>query len=174
MDCVQIENIYRDYKKDVYLYLLYLGKNHHLAEDLTQETFARALVHLKPEHQGRVRPWLLRVAYRLFIDKVRKEKRMQYYDSDYFNELPETDTPESIFIIKEKQQAVSEMLDSLTEVQRQTVLLYDFKGFSYQESADMMGIGLSRFKILLYRARQKLRNQQHREQMSHRLYSDVI
>ncbi|GIP21601.1 sigma-70 family RNA polymerase sigma factor [Paenibacillus sp. J22TS3] len=174
MDCIQFEKIYRDYKKDVYRYLLYLGKNHHLAEDLMQETFARAYVHLKPEHAERVRPWLLRVAYRVFIDKMRKESRIQYFDAEYFNDLPEVETPETSFIKKEKHEAVCEMLCSLTEVQRQSVLLYDFKGFSYQESADMMGIGLSRFKILLYRARQKLRKEQHNQSVFQSLYSDAI
>lgn len=174
MECIQFEKIYIDYKKDVYRYLLYLAKNHHIAEDLMQETFSRALIHLKPEHDNRIRPWLLRVAYRVFIDKMRKESRLQYYDTDYFNELPEMETPETTFMRKEKHEAVCEMLGSLNEVQRQTVLLYDFKGFSYQESADLMGIGLSRFKILLYRARQKLRNQQKHQQVFHFLYSEVI
>ncbi|MNJ50906.1 RNA polymerase sigma factor [compost metagenome] len=41
--------------------------------------------------------------------------------------------------------------------QQQAVLLYEIQGYSYQESAEYMGISLSQFKIILYRARQKLK-----------------
>lgn len=60
---------------------------------------------------------------------------------------------------EESRQELYSQLLLLNLNQRQAVLLYDIHGFSYQEAANLMEISLSKFKITLYRARQRLRNE---------------
>ncbi|GGH19227.1 RNA polymerase sigma factor [Paenibacillus segetis] len=152
-----IDQIYRVYSNDVYRYLLYLGRNHHTAEDLTQEVFCRALKHVELLDGKRTKAWLLRVAHNAYIDRVRKESRSSIHDQEYFYDFASEDTPESCMVRQENRKELYGMLSMLQPNQQHAVLLYDVHGFSYQESADLMGITLSHFKIILYRARQKLR-----------------
>ncbi|MNN99179.1 RNA polymerase sigma factor SigM [compost metagenome] len=54
--------------------------------------------------------------------------------------------------------AVGELPDN----QRNALLLHDFHGLSYREASDIMDVGLSQYKILIFRARQKLREAERR------------
>lgn len=149
--------LYREFKTDVFRYLYSMCRNHHTAEDLMQETFCRALRHLQVAEGKKVKAWLLRVAHNAYIDTLRKESRSSLYENEFFYCFPSDDTPEQRVIGQESRKELYEQLSLLQPNQQHAVLLYDVHGFSYQESADLMGISLSHFKIVLYRARQKLR-----------------
>ena len=43
------------------------------------------------------------------------------------------------------------------------ILLYDFHGMQYKEAADIMQVSVGHFKVLLFRARQKIREQRGEE-----------
>ncbi|MDU4697290.1 MULTISPECIES: RNA polymerase sigma factor [Paenibacillus] len=149
--------LYREYKNDVFRYLYSMCRNSHIAEDLMQETFCRALIHLHEAEGKRAKAWLLRVAHNAYIDLLRKESRSSSYENEFFHRYPSDDTPEKSVLGEENRRELYAQLSLLQPNQQHAVLLYDVHGFSYQESADLMGITLSHFKILLYRARQKLR-----------------
>lgn len=159
MKRASMDLIYREFKLDVYRYLYYLCHDHHESEDLTQETFCRACKKLENLEMGKIKAWLFRVARNAYIDRVRKESRSQVYENDFFNAIPSEETPEHHTLRRERSDELYTLLAQLTPQQQHAVLLYDIQGFSYQESADLMRISLSHFKILLYRARQKLRSQ---------------
>lgn len=159
MTFLTIDKAYREYKVDVYRYLFYLCRNHHTAEDLMQETFCRAWGHLEQLPEKKVKPWLFRVSHNAYIDRLRKESRSSSYENDFFYRLACEETPETSVLREENRLELYQQLSSLSPSQQQAVLLYDVHGFSYQESATLMEISLSKFKITLYRARQKLRSQ---------------
>lgn len=151
--------IYREYKNDVYRYLFYLCRDHHNAEDLMQETFCRACGKLNEFEGKKTKAWLLRVAHNAYIDRLRKESRSSSYENEFFYNVASEDTPEESLISVESREELFKMLSLLPPNQQHAVLLYDIHGFTYQESADLMGVALSHFKILLYRARQRLRKE---------------
>ncbi|RCX17034.1 RNA polymerase sigma-70 factor (ECF subfamily) [Fontibacillus phaseoli] len=152
-----MDMIYREYKNDVYRYLFYLCRNHHNAEDLMQETFYRACSRIEDLEGKKTKAWLLRVAHNAYIDRLRKESRSSAYENEFFHNMPSEETPEASVLSVESREELFAMLSMLPPNQQHAVLLYDVHGFSYQESANLMGIALSHFKIVLYRARQKLR-----------------
>ncbi|MFD3261052.1 sigma-70 family RNA polymerase sigma factor [Paenibacillus lentus] len=159
MTVLSIDKAYRDYKNDVYRYLFYLCRNHHTAEDLTQETFCRAWGHLEQLPEKKVKPWLFRVSHNAYIDKLRKESRSSPYENEFFYRFAAEETPETCMLREENRLELYNHLSLLSQSQQQAVLLYDIHGFSYQEAASLMEISLSKFKITLYRARQRLRSQ---------------
>ncbi len=63
-----IDEIYQMYMNDVYRFLLSMTKDKHLAEDLLQETFMRAYIHIHSYDHSKVKPWLFQVARNAFID----------------------------------------------------------------------------------------------------------
>ncbi|MBP1904052.1 RNA polymerase sigma-70 factor (ECF subfamily) [Paenibacillus turicensis] len=157
MNATGIECMYRNYSHDIYRYILYLSRNHHIAEDLTQEVFFRAYKNKDQLDGKKMKAWLLRVAHNSYIDLLRKENRCITLENEYFHDCPCLETPESNMLAKETYGEFTSKLAILQPRQQQAVMLYDIHGYSYQESAQMMGISLSQFKIILYRARQKLK-----------------
>ena len=67
--------VYEKYHRELYLYIYSLSRNHHIAEDLTQETFLKALLSL-PEEHGNIRAWLYMVARNLFLITGKKPPGM--------------------------------------------------------------------------------------------------
>lgn len=73
MNSDYISKFYEQYSKEVYLYTFSLCKNSHLAEDIMQEAFVRAILYLDDNHDN-IKFWLFRVCRNLYIDYVRKNK----------------------------------------------------------------------------------------------------
>jgi len=165
-----LESVYRKYMPEVYRYLRTLCGEEAAAEDLVQETFYRAYLHLENYKDEKIKPWLFRVAYNAFIDMKRKESRSITSSDDFFHNLPDDDRkgPESVILQKEARDMLQDWISKLPELQKQALILYDLHQFSYQESADIMGIALSHFKILLFRARQQLRKIRERNDQNER------
>ncbi|WP_245583907.1 sigma-70 family RNA polymerase sigma factor [Paenibacillus terrigena] len=165
-----LESVYRKYMPDLYRYLRTLCGDDGTAEDLVQETFYRAYLHLENYKDEKVKPWLFRVAYNAFIDMKRKEKRSTTSSDEFFHLLSDDDRkgPESVLLQKEDHDALMAWIVQLPELQKQALVLYDLHQLSYQESAHVMGITLSHFKILLFRARQQLRKTKERNDQDDR------
>ncbi|WP_281367817.1 sigma-70 family RNA polymerase sigma factor [Saccharibacillus deserti] len=150
--------MYRRYMQDVYRYLLFLSRDHHTAEDLTQETFTRAYLHIESLGDGeKVKRWLFRVAHNAFIDRTRRARKTQVREAEFFERLRDAETPESLLLGKEAGEEALGLLSELPNAQRQAFLLYHHYEFSYADAAEIMGIGLPLYKSTLFRARQKLR-----------------
>ena len=158
-----LDAIYKLYVRDVYRYLRSLCQDEHAAEDLMQETFYRAYLYLDDCKDDKIKPWLFRVAYNAFVDYKRKESRSLAHGSDFFDRLADAETTEDKLLRREWADEVGRLIAGLADRQRQAVLLHDVHGLSYAEAADIMGVRLSHYKILLFRARQKLK--MHKERM---------
>lgn len=165
-----LDSVYRKYMPDVYRYLRVLCGNDAAAEDLVQETFYRAYLHLENYKDEKVKPWLFRVAYHAFIDMKRKESRSSAVTSEFFHTMPDESSkePETHLLRKESYSELQQWIADLPDLKRQALVLYDLHQFSYQEGADIMDISLSYFKILLFRARQTLRENRERNEQDER------
>lgn len=158
-----LDDYYQSYVHDIYRYLHSLCRNHHLAEDLTQETFYRAYLYLEDCREERIKPWLFRVAYNAFIDYTRKTRRSIPTERGYFNALPHPDTTEAVLMMQERMEELAVSVEGLPEAQRHALLLHDFHGMSYKEAAAIMDVSLPQYKILIFRARQRLREEERRK-----------
>lgn len=158
-----LDAIYEHYMKDVYRYLRSLCYDHHAAEDLVQETFYRAYLYLEDCKDDKVKPWLFRVAYNAFVDYKRKESRSSSQEPGYFRHYGHSDTPEEAVLRKERWSELGRLLDRLPDMQRYAIRLCDFGQLSYQEASELMGVSLSHFKVLLFRARQRLREAERKD-----------
>ncbi|EEG78587.1 sigma-70 family RNA polymerase sigma factor [Dethiobacter alkaliphilus] len=154
-----LDEIYKSYMDEVYRYLLFLCRNHYLAEDVMQETFYRAYLHLEDCPEERVKPWLFRVAHNAFVDIQRKDTRNYTKAHDYFERLTDGVSAEDEAIKKEGLTELTTIICNLPGKQQEAILLYDFHGFSYDQSAEIMDVKVGYFKVLLFRARQKIRQE---------------
>ncbi|UQZ35271.1 RNA polymerase subunit sigma-24 [Paenibacillus sp. PK3_47] len=157
-----LDDHYQSYVHDIYRYLYALSRDHHLAEDLMQETFYRAYLYLEDCREDRIKPWLFRVAYNAFIDYTRKASRSITTEAGFFNTLPHPETTESVYMRRERMEALAASVGELPEAQRHALLLHDFHGMSYKDAAAIMDVSLPKYKILVFRARQRLREEERR------------
>ncbi|CAM3942973.1 sigma-70 family RNA polymerase sigma factor [Lederbergia lenta] len=153
-----IESIYNYYFNDIYRFLLSLSRDHHTAEDLVQETFLRAYLHVENNENASIKSWLFTVAHHVFIDYYRKQKRVEVKKQGFFSNLfDKRNTPEETIVIREDIQEIINLLDGIPEKQKYAVLLHDFHELSYSEAAAVMNVSLANFKVILYRGRQAMR-----------------
>lgn len=146
-----LEAIYEQYFHDVYRYIYSLCHHKALTEDIVQETFYRSYDQLDSLTDGKVKPWLFKVAYHTFIDIYRKEQRhIQYALNTVQKSAP---SPEDQLVVKQDIERWFTVANELSEMQRNIIQLRDFHHFSYDEIANLTGLTLANVKVQLFRAR---------------------
>ena len=122
------------------------------AEELAQETFARAL----ESPPSNPRPWLFAVALNLVREDgrraTRQGRRLQLLKAESRTTAP---SPDDEFDRRERQAAVRAALGMLTERDREALLL-KAEGFSYDEIAATLGLARGAIGTTLARARKRL------------------
>lgn len=157
----ELDNLYRQYAKPLYLFLLKLSGSTHLAEELTQETFVRATISLSFYKQEDVRAWLFKVARNAYLDEWRKRKRRRMIPfADYFLKnddlISPYGLPENETIIEEEKKDLQHLISYLPEQYRAILYLREYESFSYAEIQEALDISESQVKITLFRARKRL------------------
>jgi RNA polymerase sigma-70 factor (ECF subfamily) len=133
------------------------------AEDLVQETFARAIEHPPADEARDLKPWLVHVALNLSRDQLRRRKRQGYVGpwlpspletegADTANLEPEARYGE----LESVSQAFLIALEALNALQRAVVILRDVLGHSVSEAAALLRISEANLKTTHHRARAKL------------------
>jgi RNA polymerase sigma-70 factor, ECF subfamily len=139
------------------------------AEDLMQETYARAFRSWRQYTPGtNLRAWLLRILTNLNIDRGRRSQRtpdMQpLEEGDYFlyNKLQESDggggpTDEDRVVERLSQDDVVEALAEVPHDFRDVLVLVDIGDFSYADAAQILDIPIGTVMSRLHRARRILK-----------------
>jgi RNA polymerase sigma-70 factor (ECF subfamily) len=151
----------------IYRYLLSMARDPDVAEDLTQETFLRALRGLGSlRERAALVSWLYRLATNVFIDWVRAEGRRPLADAggqdrdaaDLVGEIPDPAARIDRRVEQSEMSAcVQEFVDDLPDDFRSVILLHDAHGMSNPEIADMLGLTVATAKIRIHRGRIRLR-----------------
>ncbi len=150
-----LESIYLRYSKEIRLYLYVISKNETLADDLTQETFLKALLSL-PENHPNVRAWLYTVARNLYYNNRKKEKRIV---SDEFPDREDDvhPRPEETLLASERDRALLRAVTELEERKCEIVQLHYFSGVPLKDAAALMGLTTENVRVLLFRAKKELK-----------------
>jgi RNA polymerase sigma-70 factor (ECF subfamily) len=125
------------------------------ARDLAQEAFVRALQH----EPRRPRAWLFQVAANLARDEartvIRRKKHLVLLKSETEVREESLGDPAAELAERERWAAVREALDSLSEKDREALLLWD-AGQSYTEIAEALDLAVGAVGTTLSRARKRL------------------
>jgi RNA polymerase sigma-70 factor, ECF subfamily len=151
-----------DYKR-IFRYILSIIRDTDEAEDLTQETFLRAVrSRASLQEDGAQTAWLYRIATHVCYDRLRQYARRTPMESEIDLEqvdVPELDTPSLQQTIErdEMSTCVQRYLTRLPDSYRAVILLHDMHGLTCPEIAQLLGESIPNVKIRLHRARVKLR-----------------
>jgi RNA polymerase sigma-70 factor (ECF subfamily) len=146
--------IYRNSFEDLVRFLHRKVWDVERARDLAQEVFVRALRH-EPENP---RAWLFRVATNLAKDEARTVLRRKKHLALLRSEREEAESgpsPDEAVLAKEEWAQVRAALDSVSERDREILLLWD-AGLSYREIAEVTDLSASAIGTTLARARRRL------------------
>jgi RNA polymerase sigma-70 factor (ECF subfamily) len=142
---------YEPLRPDLYRYCRHLTASPWDAEDLSQDTLARAFVTLAQLGQSppNARAWLFRVASNLWIDRMRRRWREQPLAGEVTETQVEGDP-------RSAREAAGTLLGQLAPKERAAVVLKDVFDCSLEEVADALSTTVGAVKAALHRARGKL------------------
>jgi RNA polymerase sigma-70 factor (ECF subfamily) len=140
----------------VYRMLHCLTNSTHDTEDLTQETFLRALKRLDTYRPGtQMRNWLLRIASNAFFDVRRKRGRLKA--APLVDDHPAADQPpEQPLETREESELARAALEELSELTRMVFHLRAEEDLSFKEIADLAGTSEQAARWHMHQARTKL------------------
>ena len=136
------------------------------ADDLVQETILKAYRAWDQYEQGtNAKGWLLTILRNAFINEYRRRVRHpETVDIDaiepfaVFDQVQDDD-PQGKFFDRIVDDEVLRAVDQLPESLRETVVLSDVEGMSYQDVAQILGVPVGTVKSRLFRGRQLLQKQ---------------
>lgn len=152
------DRIYQDYFDPVYRYVLSLSGNQAVAEEITQETFFRALKTLD-SFQGKssLKTWLCSIARNLWISEQRKKKKRPLNDT-----LPLSDDspgPEESIMRQDESMRVHHLLHRLEEPYREVFTLRTLGQLSFRDIGEIFGKTDNWACVVYHRARAMIRKE---------------
>ena len=168
-DRVRFEEEALELADQVYRVARHLSGSREEAEDLVQETYARAFRSWRSFMPGtNLRAWLLRILTNLNIDRGRRRQRAPDVQSleanDYYlaDRLEERGGPISEEERVDERLSQDSIVDALSEVPhdfRDVLVLVDIGNFTYQDTAQILDIPIGTVMSRLHRARRILKRQ---------------
>lgn len=147
------------YQRTAYFVALAVTGRHEDAEDAAQESFLVALEKLnecrRPE---RFKGWFLTIVRNRSRNLVRRESLRSMDEVPPGARSPEP-TPDRVAETADLREALSAALDTLTEDQRQVVVLHEIEGWKHREIAEMLGLPAGTVRSHLHYARKQLRKE---------------
>jgi RNA polymerase sigma-70 factor (ECF subfamily) len=161
----------RRYERPIFSLLFRMVRDRELAEDLSQETFVKALNAIdsyRPEYK--FSSWIFKIANNAAIDHLRRRE----LDTLSLEGSPHAETPEAvqatalqlgdrtenaldIVEAKELGAAIEEAIGRLRPEYRSCILLRHVEGLAYEEIAQTLDLPLGTVKTYIHRARNELR-----------------
>lgn len=150
-----IESLIDEYYAGLYRYAYRLSGTSSDAEDLTQETFRKALARLDQlRDQERAKGWLFRILRNAYLHRIRGEKRSRIVPMENVDDVPGRDDQSPASIDPDELQKV---LNELDESFRTPVILFYFEEFSYKDIAEQLDMPIGTVMSRLARAKGYLR-----------------
>ena len=145
--------LYESHAAHVRRFVLFLGADAALADDLTSDTFVRAWTTSAPIRQDSARAYLFTIARNLFRDARRRARRHSSLDDD----LPDTGLPVHQQVEDRSElDTVLRAMRTLPASDRLILLMRAQEQLSHEEMAQALGLSVTAVKVKLHRARQKL------------------
>ena len=152
-----IEKIYEQYFETINKYLFCLTKDWDIAEELTSETFYRAVKKINTyKGECKISTWLCQIAKNLYYDELRKNKKIINIDYD-FSKIEAEDRTEEQVISKEEKVILYKKLQKLDEKTREVMYLRITGEFTFKEIGEILNKTENWARVTFYRGKEKLK-----------------
>ena len=156
-DTTAFDDLYQRYFQRLFRFCLKRVGDPHDAEELAQEAFTRAFLHLETfDGERRFYPWVTVIASRLCVDTHRRRSRSQPSDEI---DLGTEDGGQDDIVNSVDLTLLDQAMGNLAPRHREVLDLRERHELSYQSIADHYGVSLGTVEALLWRARKALRRE---------------
>ncbi|MCI8964958.1 MAG: sigma-70 family RNA polymerase sigma factor [Clostridia bacterium] len=159
-----MEKIYKEYFDIVNKYLFCLTNNSDISEELTQETFYRAIKSID-SYNGKCKMsvWLCQIAKNLWYNQCKKNKRIVNIKNTQLSNIPEILETENLIIDKEEKISLYKKMQHIDEKSREVVYLRITGELSFKEIGTILNKTENWARITFYRAKNKLKEVDYNE-----------
>lgn len=152
-----MEKIYEEYFDTVNKYLFCLTRNNDISEELTQETFYKAVKKIDTyKGECKISVWLCQIAKNLWYDECRRNKKVINATEDLFN-LQTLDMVDEEIVPKEEKILLYKKMQKLDERTREVIYLRITGDLSFKEIGIILNKTENWARVTFYRGKNKLK-----------------
>lgn len=152
---MDFEEVYLRYYDSVFKYMMTLCKNESIAEEITQETFYKALKNIKRYNEKyKMTVWLCQIAKNTYFTQYKREKIIDNLNIDF------ADTEKDFLnqlIDKETNNEIHKKIHQLEEPYKEVFLLRTFANLSFIQISDIFDKTESWARVTYYRSKIKIK-----------------
>ncbi len=156
----EFDEIYAAYFHEVFLYVKRLSGNEQIAEDITSETFfkaLRAINHFRGECEMRV--WLCQIAKNCYFSYLKDSRRIEHVDPAELLEQPSADSLEDNVMRHEDAAVVRTLLHRLNDPYKEVFMWRVFGELSFKKIGDIFQRSENWACVTYHRARKMIQEQ---------------
>ena len=155
---MDLERIYQDYFSKVYYYVLSMAKDPAVAEEITQETFFRAMKNLnKFRGECAVHTWLCQIAKNAYLNYLNKHSRLESLEDYQTEPKNEGDSIEEKLSKKEFSFKIHKVLHKMKEPYKEVFLLRVYGELSFKEIGEIFDRTDTWARVTYHRSRNIIR-----------------
>lgn len=138
---MEFEEIYKSYFKEVFLYVMQLSGNKHIAEEITSETFLKAIKSIdKFRGDCDMRVWLCQIAKNTYLSYLKKNKKVSSIDDLDLQNMPTADSlVETQISEQEDARQIRKILHEMSEPYKEVFMWRVFGELSFKEIGNLYG-----------------------------------
>ena len=156
MEADSFEAVYQTYFAPVYRYVLSLSGDPHIAEEVTQETFFKAMGSLhRFRGDSSLNSWLCAIAKNIWYSHQRR-KTAQPLD-DITDPVDPANGPEETILLKDESMRIHRLLHQLKKPYREVFTLRALGQLSFRDIGDLFGKSDNWACVVYHRARTKIK-----------------
>ena len=150
--------LYDVYVDKIYRFIFYKTSHKETAEDLTSETFTKALKSIGgfSANKGTFQAWLFKIARNTVIDFYRTKKNLVNIEDVW--ELGHTDNLQNVLSTQDDLRKVREYLSKLSPRQREIVILRVWDNMPYKQIAEIVNETEANCKMIFSKTIKKMKN----------------
>lgn len=155
---IDFDEIFRTYFSDVFRYIRRLSNDEHIAEEITADTFFKAM-HSIDKFRGDcdIRVWLCQIAKNSYLSYLKKHKHTDHIEDGILQTIPDhAGTPEEQFLRQDDIKQIREILHDIAEPYKEVFMWRVFAELSFKQIGQIFGKSENWACVTYHRARLKI------------------
>ncbi|KIR03567.1 hypothetical protein P261_02382 [Lachnospiraceae bacterium TWA4] len=157
---MELDELFNTYFKDVYRYVLRLSNNEHLADEITSDTFFKAMRSIK-DFRGDcdIRVWLCQIAKNSYYSFLKKQKNISNIDDIEFQNLEDSNSLIDEKIVKQEDtRQLQKVLHTLSDPYKEVFMWRVFAELNFKQIGQIFNKTDNWACVTYHRARAMIKN----------------
>lgn len=156
---MEFEEIYNTYFNDVFRYIRRLSNNEHIAEEITADTFFKAMRSLGSfRGDCDIRVWLCQIAKHSYLTYLKKSGKIDITEDVELLNIPDsTETVEEQLVKKEEAMQIQKLLHHIPEPYKEVFMWRVFADLSFKQIGQIFNKSENWACVTYHRARNKIK-----------------